>query len=360
MQRDPNSRTLVRDADSTGGYHLPRRVNNTQTLALGANIDLPAALRAYLHDSLVTPVLIQVLQPIDIQASRSLVSAFDGAPFTPGLGYQLGWGGIDHFRAQNGLNATSAGTNAQVTLSTGLRLPLGLAVTTRMQRVNSRNWTRRFDNTQAVIDGEQLTLPDLTLRLTLRPRFASRVITSVGGSLRYLNTRQSSVVPSELEGFPADVRVSRVTSYPINGSITWNVGTGLMTSFGLGSTHRLDSLPGSIAESRSRDINADVSRGIKMPERWKLKNDLRTRVSYQASSAQSWVQNQSATAKRSRLADNGRQAINVNADADVAENLTFSLTGARIVTFDNNLNRRFSQIVFTAVLQVSFFAGEIK
>lgn len=360
MQRDPNSRTLVRDADSTGGYHLPRRVNNTQTLALGANIDLPAALRAYLRDSLVTPVLIQVLQPIDIQASRSLVSAFDGAPFTPGLGYQLGWGGIDHFRAQNGLNATSAGTNAQVTISTGLRLPLGLAVTTRMQRVNSRNWTRRFDNTQAVIDGEQLTLPDLTLRLTLRPRFASRVITSVGGSLRYLNTRQSSVVPSELEGVPADVRVSRVTSYPINGSVTWNVGTGLMTSFGLGSTHRLDSLPGSIAESRSRDLNADVSRGIKMPQRWKLKNELRTRVSYQASSAQSWVQNQSATAKRSRLADNGRQAINVNADADVAENLTFSLTGARIVTFDNNLNRRFSQIVFTAVLQVSFFAGEIK
>ncbi len=360
MQRDPTSRTLVRDADSTGGYHLPRRVNNTQTLALGANIDVPAALRAYLHDSLVTPILVQILQPIDVQASRSLVSAFDGAPFTPGLGYQLGLGGVDHFRTQNGLNATSAGSNAQVTLSTGLRLPLGMAVTTRMQKVNTRNWTRRFDNTQTIIDGEQLTLPDLSLRMTLRPRFASRVITSLGGSVRYLNTRQSSVVPSELEGAAPDVRVSRVTSYPINGSITWNVGTGLMTSFGIGSTHRVDSLPGSIAESRSRDLNADLSRSVKMPARWKLKNDLRTRVSYQQSAAQSWVQNQSATAKRSRLADNGRQAINVNADADVAENLTFSLTGARIVTFDNNFNRRFSQLVFTAVLQVSFFAGELR
>ncbi len=360
MQRDPTSRTLVRDADTTGGYHLPRRVNNTQSITFGANIDVPAALRAYLHDSLVTPVLVQVLQPIDIQATRSLVSAFDGAPFTPGLGYQLGWGGIDHFRTQNGLNATSAGTNAQVTLSSGLRLPLGLSLTTRMQRVNSRNWTRRFDNTQTVIDGEQLTLPDLSLRLTVRPRFASRVLTSLAASVRYLNTRQSSVVPSAVEGTPADVRVSRVNSYPVNGSITWNVGTGLMTSFGIGTTHRLDSLPGSIAESRSRDVNADISRAIRMPARWKLKNDLRTRVSYQQSSAQSWVQNQSAASNRSRLADNGRQALNVNADADVAENLTFSLTGARIITFDNNLNRRFSQIVFTAVLQVSFFAGEIK
>jgi len=360
MQRDPNSRTLVRDADSTGGYHLPRRVSNTQSLSLGANIDLPAALRAYLHDSLVTPVLVQMLQPVDVQASRSLVSAFDGAPFTPGLGYQLAWGGIDHFRAQNGLNATSAGVNTQLTLSTGLRLPFGLSMTTRVQRVNSRNWTRRFDNTQTVIDGEQITLPDLSLRLTLRPRFASRVITSVGGSVRYLNTRQSSVVPNEMAGAPADVRVSRVNSYPVNGSITWNVGTGLMTSFGIGTTHRVDSLPGSVAESRSRDVNADISRAIKMPARWKLKNDLRTRMSYQQSGAQSWVQNQSAASKRSRLADNGRQAINVNADADVAENLTFSLTGARIVTFDNNLNRRFSQIVFTAVLQIAFFAGEIK
>ena len=360
MQRDPNSRTLVRDADTTGGYHLPRRVNNTQSVSLGANIDLPAALRAYLHDSLVTPLLVQVLQPIDVQATRSLVSAFDGAPFTPGLGYQLGWGGIDHFRAQNGLNATSAGSNAQVTVSTGLRLPLGLSMTTRVQRVNSRNWTRRFDNTQAVIDGEQLTLPDLSLRLTLRPRFASRVITSLGGSVRYLNTRQSSVVPSEIAGAPSDVRVSRVNSYPMNASITWNVGTGLMTSFGVGTTHRLDSLPGSIAESRSRDLNADVSRAVKLPARFNLKNDLRTRLSYQQNSAQSWVQNQSATGNRSRLADNGRQAINLNADADVAENLTFSVTGARIVTFDNNLNRRFSQLVFTAVLQVSFFAGEIK
>ena len=360
MQRDPNSRTLVRDADSTGGYHLPRRANSAQTVTLGANIDLPAALRAYLHDSLVTQRLIRALQPIDVQASRSLVSAFDGAPFTPGLGYQIGWGGIDHFRAQNGLNATSAGSNSQVTLSSGLRLPLGMALTTRMQRVNSRNWTRRFDNTQTIIDGQQVTLPDLSLRWSLRPRFASRAITSIGGSVRYLNTRQSSVVPSEVAGTPADVRVSRVNSWPLNGSITWNVGTGLMTSFGLGTTHRLDSLPGSVAESRSRDLNADVSRGLKMPARWKLRSDVRTRLSYQQSSAEAWVQNKSAVATRSRLADNGRQAINFNADADVAENLTFSLTGARIVNFDNNLNRRFTQLVFTAVLQISFFAGEIK
>ena len=49
-----------------------------------------------------------------------------------------------------------------------------------------------------------------------------------------------------------------------------------------------------------------------------------------------------------------------NADTDVAENFTFSLQGARIVTFDNNLNRRLTQTVLSAVLQVSFFAGEMR
>lgn len=360
MQRDPNSRILVREADTTGAFHLPRRVNNAQTLAIGANIDLPVALRAYFKDSPITPRLAQTLQPIDVQASRSLVSAFDGAPFTPGMGYQFGWGGIDHFRTQNGLDATTAGSTAQVTVSTGLKLPLGFGLTTRMQRVNSRNWTRRFDNTPTIIDGTQVTLPDLALRFTLRPQFAQRMITSMGGSVRYLKTRQSSVVPSTVMGASADERVSRVSSYPVNGSITWNVGTGLMTSFGVGSTHRVDSLPGSVAESRARDLNADISRTVKIPESWKLGTDLRTRVSYQQSANQAWVQNVGATSARSRLADNGRQAFNVNADADVAENLTFSLTGARIVTYDNNLNRRYSQIVFTAVLQISFFAGELK
>ena len=53
-------------------------------------------------------------------------------------------------------------------------------------------------------------------------------------------------------------------------------------------------------------------------------------------------------------------ALKLSADTDVAVNLTFSLQGARVVTFDNNLNRRLTQIVFSAVLQYSFFAGELR
>jgi hypothetical protein len=91
-----------------------------------------------------------------------------------------------------------------------------------------------------------------------------------------------------------------------------------------------------------------------------MKSDLRARLGFQQSRSTSDIQNGFAAGASSRLADNGRQAITFNADTDVAENLTFSLQGARIVTFDNNLNRRLTQTVLSAVLQIKFYAGELR
>jgi hypothetical protein len=122
----------------------------------------------------------------------------------------------------------------------------------------------------------------------------------------------------------------------------------------------VDSLPGSVTSSRARDVSADASRSFKLPAGWQMRSALRARLGYQQTSAVSDVSNGVAAGLQSRLADNGRQAITLNADTDIAENLTFSLQSARIVTFDNNLNRRFTQVVLSAVLQIKFFAGEMR
>jgi hypothetical protein len=115
-----------------------------------------------------------------------------------------------------------------------------------------------------------------------------------------------------------------------------------------------------VTDSRSHDLTADASRSFKLPREWQMKSALRARFGFQQSTSVSDVSNGLAAGLQSRLADNGRQAITLNADTDIAENLTFSLQSARIVTFDNNLNRRFTQIVLSAVLQISFFAGEMR
>lgn len=358
-QRDPNTRQLVQEGDSLSPFRLPRRASNSRLMTLAANIDLPRALRGWFRDSLITPRLAALLQPVDVSFTRTLSSAFDGAPFTPGWGYQLGLGDVESFRQQRMLLATSASENDNLVISSSLRLPYGLAMTGRMQQVGSRNWTRRQNNQQAVIEGEQVTLPDVSVRWSWRPVTPTAWITNLGLNARVLRTRQSSIAPSEVENSPADERVSRVTSLPISGTVTWNIIGGLTTTAGITQSLRVDSLPGSIAESRSQDISGDVGRSFKVPASWRLKSDLRTRLGYQQTHASSTVRNR-GNAATSRLADNGRQSFNFNSDAEVAENLNFSMQASRIVNFDNNLNRRFSQMVVTAVFSIQFFAGEFK
>ena len=106
-----------------------------------------------------------------------------------------------------------------------------------------------------------------------------------------------------------------------------------------------------------------------MPKRWSARNaTVRTSLSYQSEASQSVVQGASSTNSAgevvliapSVLTDNGRRAVNFNADTDLSELLTFSLTGSRVVNFDRNYNRQTSNLIFSAVLQLRFFAGDLK
>jgi len=58
------------------------------------------------------------------------------------------------------------------------------------------------------------------------------------------------------------------------------------------------------------------------------------------------------------MQDLGRWAVNMNADTDVAENMTFSMTVSRSSNFDNLYDRRFTQLVITATMHLNFFAGD--
>ena len=60
----------------------------------------------------------------------------------------------------------------------------------------------------------------------------------------------------------------------------------------------------------------------------------------------------------SRLADNGRSAVSLNADADLSQTLVFTLQGSRVVTYDNNFNRRATHLVLSTVFQVQFFGAQ--
>jgi len=365
MLRDPNAPLVARDGPQSapiGGAQASRiatRLGNTRTITAGAGIDLSKAATRYGGPTSLSARVTRYLQPIDVSVTRGILSSYDASSGSPGLGYQLGIGSIGGFRELGGRLANSAGASSQIVLSSGLNLPLDVALTNRVQRTTTRNWAQRLETDQTTIDGDQIVFPDLNVRWAPRGPLFGGLVKSAGMNGRLLHTRQSLVVPAVLIGARSEERATTVKTYPLNASLTWGPGD-VTTTAGYSYRTQLDSLPGSVTNGSSRETSAEVGRTFAVPADWSLKSGIRARLGFQQAQTQSYVQNVFAAGRRSRLTDNGRHAFTLNADTDVAENATFSIQGSRIVNFDRNLNRRLTQTVITAVLQMQFFAGDLR
>ena len=356
--RDPNARTLSR-IDSLRPGTLPHRFGNTQSLTAGAQVDLNAAVRTYLQTVRLARLIGNMIQPIDVTFNRSLLSAYDDEAFAPGGAYQFALGGAGSFRRLRGQAATSAGETNSLSANGSLSLPLDLSLVARFGRTTTQSWTRRTAETQDVVDGVQHDFPDLTLRWNavagrgLLPDFTGRVVRSIGANVGVRHTRVASVAAALVAGAP-DARISRIRTYPIGGTISWNFGD-LTTSGGMSFTTRDDTLPGNASHGIQGEKSADLSRSWTLPKSWDARSPLRTRLSYQESRSRNEL-----TASRRRLADNGRHVFSLSGDTELSETMTFSLQGSRTATVDRNYNRRLTQTVITAALQLQFFAGELK
>jgi hypothetical protein len=360
MLRDPNTLSFARERDSTGNLRIPRRLGNSQTTSAGLTLDLPRAVKLYTDSNTFFRRFLSGLQPIDINFNRSVLSVYDGSGVPASIGYQFGLGGINTFRQLSGELATSVGLVTQLSVNQSLNLPLGASIASRYQRINTRNWTRRIQRGQEIVDGTQIVFPDVSLRWTGQPAGLRSIISSVGANARVLETRQFNGT-QPLFGETVDDRGTlRVRSYPMNGSLVFAGARPLSTTVGFSVSRRLDSKPGLSSNGDNSDFSIDVSKPWKLPADWNARSDLRTRVSYQRSQGQNFVVNPLALTGESRLSDNGRRAFSMSADTDVAENLSSSFVVSRVESFDRNLNRRFTQTVLSAVMHLQFYAGEFK
>ena len=369
LNKDPNARALLREQDSTGAYRLPKRLGAAQTLSAGTTFDLGRLIVSRTKDKTFANRLGRIFAPIDVSWQQSLTSNYDNTAFIPGWGYQLGLGGIQSFRGLDAQLATTAGRLRRATATGSLNLPFSLTVQSRLENGTTETWTRRtFDGFQAVITSTQVVRPDYSVRWSWRPVRLRKVITMLNVNGRYLVTEQETMIPNETGGL-ADRSRTTARSQPLSGAITWAFLGGLTTNASLDRTHREDSRPGSLTDGDTRRMAFDVARRFKVPKRFTTRNaTVRTSLSYQSEASQSVVQGSSSTNAAgevvtiapSVLTDNGRRAFNFNADTDLSELLTFSLTGSRVVNFDRNFNRQTSNLIFSAVLQLRFFAGDLK
>jgi len=217
--------------------------------------------------------------------------------------------------------------------------------------------------------------PDLALRWSMKPDRLRRVISSIGGTARAVQTRQMNArqpdrfttTPVEADGsavveptFAADRGETIVRSYPANVSVVFAGERPLSANVGYSYSQRKENRPGLSAKNHNNDVSFEIAKPWAVPPDWKLKSDIRTRVSYQDTHGDNFVLNPLTLSRESRLTDNGRRAFSFSADTDVAENLTSSFVFSRVDSFDKNLNRRFTQTVLSAVLHLQFYAGEFK
>ena len=362
MLRDPNQRSIAGlTFGNTVTDSLPRRMTVSQNMGAGVTIDIGKALATYGADSSLVRRLAQVFTPLDINVNRSLLSAFDATSTGAPLGLQFGLGGVDAFRQVNGELAATTGLSQALSASQSLLFPGNIALVNRFRRTTTRSWTRRADLAQSVADGAQTVFPDVSVRWNWKPpAMLLPLFTSVGANAGYARSTASSFLPGDESGLRPELRGSLVRTIPLNGSVAWGFGHGLTTSGGYTLTTRTDSLPGSVADGRAEDMSADVGRAFKFPKRFgfTIDNDVRARLSWQRSRTSTYISD-FARLGTSRLADNGRTSVSLNADTDLSETVIFTLQGSRVSTYDRNFNRSATQFVVSTVFQVQFF-GDAK
>ena len=362
MLRDPNAGSLAGlTFGNTVTETLPRRITVSQNLGGGVTIDLGRALTIYGADSSLARRLAKVFAPLDITVNRSLLSAFDAASNGSPLGLQFGLGGIDAFRQANGQLAATTGLTQALAASQSFLFPGNVAFVNRYRRTTTRSWTRRSDDAQSVADGAQTVFPDVSVRWNWKPpAVVLPFLASVGANAGYARSLASTLLPGDVDRARPELRGSRTRTIPLNASVLWGFGRGLTSSAGYTLTTRIDSLPGSVADGRAEEVSLDIGRPFKLPKSlgFTIDNDIRTRVGWQQTRTSTYI-NDLARLGTSRLADNGRSAVSINADTDLSETVIFTLQGSRVITYDNNFNRRATQLVLSTVLQVQFF-GEPK
>jgi cell surface protein SprA len=369
LNKDPNARALLREGDSTGALRLPKRMGAANSLNLGTTFDLGRLINQRSRDTSWVRRLGNMLAPIDVQWQQSLTSNYDNTAYVPGWGYQFGLGSIDAFRGIDTRLATTAGRMRRATAVGSLNLPLSLRLQTRIENGTTETWTRRtLDGFQAIITSSQMVYPDYSLRWSWRPQRMRKIISMLNVDGAYAITEQETTIPNETGGL-ADR--SRITSrrQPLSASVTWSFLGDLTTTARSSRESREDLRPGSIINGETDRLSFNVARVFPLPKSWNTRNgQLRANMSYDSEENTSVVTGTTVTTgdgsllltPPSVLTNNGRRAVNVNANTDLTELLTFTLTGSHVVNFDRAYNRQTTNMIFSAVLQLRFFSGALR
>jgi hypothetical protein len=367
LVRDPNQATPERSlGDTAGAFRLPTTFSASRTNELGATVDASVPIRGLFGDSSWLRHALDRLGPVDASLRTTRRSQFARPGFDPGLGYQLGLGGLAGFREQRGIPATAALEQRQRRVTASVRLPAGLSVTGAYSRLEGAQWLLRDTIQQAVLSTDR-DWPNITARWLYTPR---GVLRSVFGSLtvsagwvrRFSETVQPSLgaaAPGGGSGGGGGLRTSQETrSRPLSLSVLWL--RRVSTSFTSATERSVTDRFGTLTIGDRSQQTAEMSFSFRVPpDIAPLRSDVRTALRYLTSDAGNCLLRAGATTCVP-FAESRRSEFTLLMDTDMPPNASAGLSLSQVVTEDVHANRKFSQFVLTATVRVTFQAGEVR
>ena len=366
--RDPNARQPVRaEGDTAGPFRVPAAFSNARRLETGAQLDTRRLARAIFGDSSAAANWLGRITGLDVTYSAQQGSTFSRATETPRAGYQLALGGFDGFRQVDGLLATSA--TQTTSLSTGgvAVLPMGLRANATYRFTRGIIWTLRAD-AQVPIRSRTREWPNGSITWSFSPRqLVGRLLTNVNARVGYRRAESINEQPTfggvggggggggPLGSVAVNSTIDK--TFTPSASVTW-VG-GVFTTFDLSRTTSDRLSAGNLFRSVRDAHNATVTFAFRPPTKGKWRSNIRTTAGYSVAANTTCLRRAGQTACVPYV-DSRQTQAQLTMDTDLPTNMSAGLQMAYVLNEERQTNRKISQFVITAFVQLSTSVGQIR
>ncbi len=366
FDRNPNRQDPVQEeGDSAGAFRVPESLTNARQQELGIALDLARLAQGIGGDSGFVTRLFRGILPIDLSQRKELRSGYDRAPFSADLGYQLGLGGLEDFRYQDGIPATSASRSTTTTMSGGVRLPLSLQLRLNYRNLATTSWQRRGD-AQAEMLVSSREWPSMNLTWGYAPPASIRsVLTSVTAQAQYRVQETARVQPLFGETAGGDAQASQAARTENNTrllspSLTLGWWAGITTTGRLTLSQSEGITAGNVTESDRLEWGATVNVAFRPPQSIvRLQNRIQTTIAYSTSDLGVCIVRTGSEECRV-VSDSRRNQFDIRMDMGFSATVRGGLSFSYISSDQRHLSQRLKQYVFTIFGDINLRAGRLR
>ena len=352
-----------------GVFRTPESTTNSRVRELGATLDFARLFGGIFGDSSLPAAVMRGFLPADLSYVRELRSNFNDITFTPGLKYQLGLGGLDEFRTQRGVVATSTGQITGLTVTAGARLPLGTRVRVAYRKGNNRVWLARSGG-QERNEQKSLEWPSLVASWVFTPGDRLRnLISSISAQFEYRTVERATFQPVldsllqpgsaggiEIQGPKWTEDYTKALAPRL--TIVWPAGVSTSGSYSSTKNRLLTS--GNTRNTDQVDWNGSLGFGFRPPlNLFRTRSEIRTTVSFTDSQRAVCLVTTGSSECRT-VSDSHRRVFDVRLDTGLSETLRGGATFSYVLNELRHTSEELSQVVFSIYIDYRFFAGEIR